>query len=344
MNMYIDKKKRQVKLSPVTIAMVGARGVGKTSLLASMGNAIAEITRQTHFSFGPNPAGDTQRIMNDRLLELKQLSRGASLNVAPGGIAGSVVKQEYEFEIRSSLGDVFDELVLPLNFIDFPGGWFRGEDGMGGEVQSTLKQADASVIAIDAPAMMAGRDKDDLINRPEDIVSLYNEIKIGLESKKSRDEDHTVILVLIRADEFLHKGRLEEMYQKVAERYRKLIDLLHSRHINVFCTAVETIGNVEFSFYNRGSDGSPKPEFVRLTTKEFSPNNCDVPLRLVAAHSLISTLKFASEHCENYGAWETLKDLLGSSDLEIRRATYNEVLRILQVMSKSIPETKYKQL
>lgn len=343
--MYIDKKKRQVKLSPVTIAMVGARGVGKTSLLASMGNAIAEITRQTHFSFGPNPAGDTQRIMNDRLLELKQLSpRGDSLNITQGGIAGSVVKQEYEFEIRSSLCDVFGELIVSLNFIDFPGGWFRGEDGKGGEVQSTLKQADASVIAIDAPAMMAGRDKDDLINRPEDIISLYNEIKIGLEFKKSRDEDHTVILVLIRAEEFLHKGRLEEMYQKVAERYRKLIDLLHSRHINVFCTAVETIGNVAFSYYDRGSDGLPEPKFVRLTTKEFSPNNCDVPLRLVAAHSLISTLKFALAQCENPSMWESWKDLFGCADLEIRRATYNEVLRILQVMSKSIPETKYKQL
>ncbi len=98
----------------LNIAMLGASGVGKTSLLTAMYKEFAHTLGKTNLLFKPEP--ETFDRLNDRLAELKSLSEDFD---ASAGIETSEVAYNYVFD----LGKKGNKPEFRLKFQDYPGDW-----------------------------------------------------------------------------------------------------------------------------------------------------------------------------------------------------------------------------
>ena len=102
------------------ITMLGPRGVGKTSLLASMYNEF-DVAVKNIGGLTLIPSTETSRILSERLAELKRQTAvlSSGYDSSGTGVSGTAVSREFLFE----LGLIAKPMELKLIFTDFPGGF-----------------------------------------------------------------------------------------------------------------------------------------------------------------------------------------------------------------------------
>ncbi|MDR0871242.1 MAG: hypothetical protein LBN39_10675 [Planctomycetaceae bacterium] len=271
------------------IAMVGPRGVGKTSVLVSMYDELEEELAD----YGCNFVAEnrTARMLNEQRRILTTTASGRKLRMNNKvGIKASTELREYDFSLNITGNK---GATLNLQFVDMPGEWYLKSDS---KMVDVLSQSRASLWVIDATALMEDDgDYNSSINEPK---SIYNAFKMAF---KDRDSGrHDIIMVLARAETYLQQdrngnNRREELLQKLSHTYKDHIKRLRSQLkdnfddlIDVCC--VETMGNAYFSHFKDADTENPQAEFILDTKKGYAPNGCSRPLRaallLTLAHAL----------------------------------------------------------
>ena len=269
-------------LNPITISMVGPRGVGKTSLLASMYSQLQEIGAgfATGDAFDDGRTQEKLEIAHGKLIKL---AMGRSIRTDKSvGIPAGVEKDEYWFQAVTQVDAFYGRkvFVLPFHFVDFPGGWFTKAGPGRKAVKECLGSSLLSYLAVDAPAVMAEDDIHNEHNMPMSIQSLYEDSRGDLAG-------HAVILTLIRGEKFIHEGRQKELVEKTRKRYRGLARALKNADIQLVGTIIETVGGVHFrNFEEDQNTGYMVHEFIN-TGEGYKPKNCQVPLQLGLARSSI---------------------------------------------------------
>ncbi len=224
----------------VHVGMLGARGVGKTSLLTVMWHCFSETIGQVDL-----------QLLADLESEAKLAARLADLESFPEavkeggvGLEGDQVHTEYNFE----LGRKAKSASLRTVFHDYPGSYLletaAREDRQ--FVQELANKCAAVLIPVDAPAMMEldGR-WHKKINRPSQISGILQRAYQDLKTPR------LVILAPVRCEKYVQGDKGDEMLQTLRREYRAMLEHLDCpalrERVAVVVTPIQTVGAVQFS-------------------------------------------------------------------------------------------------
>lgn len=281
------------------IAMLGPRGVGKTSLLTAMYEQFEHTIGKTNLQLTPDL--ESSAILQERLGELKSLTDNFE---AKGGIEGTESPRSFIF----ALGKKGAKASVQLHFQDFPGGYFDTKSAPEDKkyVEELLRESVAVLIAIDAPALMEDEGKwHDAINRPQQITNFFQRVYQDLKSPK------LVIFAPVRCEKYLEDlTSANTLLKRIKDKYAKLLDLFSSDALLPWIvsvvTPVQTVGTVVFSKI-REIDGTPHFYFRKTEhDAEYSPKDSEQPLRYL----LRFVLKLHLDN-KNWGFFNPIRVWLG---------------------------------
>ena len=261
------------------ITMLGATGVGKTSLLAAIYDQFQDNLGRANFQLTPDGASGAK--LEERLKELQNLPDRFETKGWTPRTQGS---KSYTFE----LGKKGANPSLKLHFVDYPGEWHesKASDENQKKVEDFLRESVAVIIAIDTPALMEkpeGKDKigkwHKEVNTIAAIKELFERVYRNLSSPK------LVILAPVRCEKYVQdEKKAAELLRRVKDGYSNLINHFSSEtlltKVAVVVTPVQTVGNVWFSRIDKDENGKPKFMFTKTRDKtKYSPKDSEQPLR-----------------------------------------------------------------
>ena len=309
------------EFTPIPICFVGARGVGKTSLLASMHYEIKKggVDSISIDHVNSEKGAETLIALDEAYMDMLDMIEDTEKGqiVQNGGISGSQDLNIYEFMGKHKIkdgsvtgiifGEPFKEFRFPFHFIDLPGGWYTDSDCHKDEVNEVLVNSVASFVAVDTPALMKGVATCERNNKIMKIESWYDNLKDVLAAN-----GHAVIFVLSKAEKYWND--FDGLKQKMEECYGSLITKLKNAGVDVYATKIKTLGGIEFSHYDR--ERLPSGERVDharfMRTGNYKPENCATPLQLALKHGLVHVAKNLPD-----GPWDKIAKWLGLSNREL---------------------------
>ncbi len=304
---------------PLNICFVGPRGVGKTSMLASMSQELKKGRCSDIFIDQQTTAGrftskilggaweDMLSIFDDTEMGqmVKARGLGGTSNAYTGEDAGG---REFIFTGRFSKKAAFKtkSFLYPFRFIDLPGKWYDhdADEKETDKVNKILGSSMVSFLTVDTPAMMKGMSMHVRKNRPDKIYDFYNTAMPSFQHNF-----HLVVIVLARCEAYWDKKEL--LLEKVKDRYADVISLLQKNEIPIAVVPVQTLGGIKFQEYN------PEGEAQFIRTGMYKPDNCVTPLRLALTGGLINSIIKMKEGRD--GLLDELSDLFGCSHYDIAR-------------------------
>lgn len=262
----------------LNVTMLGPRGVGKTTLLASMYNEFDNTV--VNIGLTLTPSEETSNILQQRLAELKQQTEVFS---ATGGIDGTNTPKDFIF----GLGMTGKPPELTLKFKDFPGGFIKDHPK---DVKAFLDEADVILLAIDTPALMEAKGIwHEKINSPQMITDLFKHIVQNLDNKT---KTKLLIMVPVKCETYIQTdAEAKKMLMRLKEGYAPLLNLLKTDHllnqIAVVAAPVQTLGSVRFTRIEETEPGEPR-FFFRKTSPHalYSPQDVDQILRYTLGFSI----------------------------------------------------------
>lgn len=289
-----DKVKEKIEsaVSPknpsMKVCMMGARGVGKTSVLTSMFynlNAVNE-TSNLHLVTAKDPktnSNTTEIQIVDRYKELNGMFQVAdkSGDVKNSGISGDFEVREYNFKF----GTKGKEAKIDLTIKDFPGEFVKDQPD---EVMSFIDESNAVIIAIDTPHLI---ENDGIFCEAKNSSELISDFII--KTFAELNEDKLVLLVPLKCEKYYRENRMDEVCEAVQKHYAKLIDFFVNgsarRHIACAVTPILTVGDVVFKEFIKdengevktiGADKLPARAVYTYVSREakYSPMYCEQPL------------------------------------------------------------------
>lgn len=223
-------KKKPAKT--IKITLLGARGAGKTSLLAGI-----------YETFGPHAKNWFLQLIPDRTTAialseaLKSLTSSVE-RITVGGYTGTQQSRTYDF----NLGLPYRDGVIKLEFRDYPGEWFQDLQ-KSKDILRYVIESDVVLWAIDAAAIMEAHGSyDEQFNNTLNIRSLVAEAL----TQSPQGHKKLFLLVPIKCETYLQTGKVKDLLDLVEERFACNIKGQNS-HIGVAITCVQTLGNVRFN-------------------------------------------------------------------------------------------------
>lgn len=276
------------------VAMFGARGVGKTSVLTSMYNNMNKAIEDTAFHIIADSGTDF--LLAGKTDDLKRMFfYGNDVNDAVlAGIAGDSVESTFVFDF----GMKTENISIGLEIKDFPGEYIRREKEI---VKQYLRESNAILIAIDTPHMM---ECDGIFNegknRTSEITGFFKEV-LNQES-----DSKLIMLVPLKCEKYYHEGKISQVTQMVEQTYAELIDFLSMKEkvkdssnvseegrrykFATVITPILTVGEIVFDGFQM-EDGKPAevlfegnrvPKQVNYKYQkpgaQYSPKYCEQPL------------------------------------------------------------------
>lgn len=306
------------EFTPIPICFVGARGVGKTSLLASMHYEIKKggVDSISIDHVNSEKGAETLIALDEAYMDMLDMIEDTEKGqiVQNGGISGSQDLNIYEFIGKHKIEDKsfirlsdFKEFRFPFHFIDLPGGWYTDTDSHKDEINEVLVNSVASFVAVDTPALMKGVATCERNNKIMKIESWYDNLKDVLAAN-----GHAVIFVLSKAEKYWNN--FDGLKQKMEECYGSLITKLKNAGVDVYATKIKTLGGIEFSHYDRErlSTGERVDHARFMRTGNYKPENCATPLQLALKHGLVQVAKKLPK-----GALDVVVEFLGMSNREL---------------------------
>lgn len=280
-------------VTPIKFCFVGPRGVGKTSLLASMyqqikDKQISNVYIDIDTDLGARTNAELANALDAMAGMIEDTDKGSFVEV--GGIGGSQEEKEFEFTGDYTVEDTsfirtskYKRFRFHFRFVDMPGGWYEngGEEHME-DVKAHLLSSQVSFLAVDTPSLMEGGAPMLRNNKVSAISGWYNSFASDLGA-----ENHTVIMVLSRCEAYW--SRKEEMLAAVQQHYGAMINRLQGNGVAVFVTWVKTLGGIEFSHFAKVVDAAGNKisvaKFIR--NGDYSPENCATPMQLALKYGLV---------------------------------------------------------
>ena len=268
-------------MQELKITMLGARGVGKTTLLTAMYEQFESNIGNTNLQLTPDD--ESAAILQDRLIELKSLvdvfeARGRVGIQGTEAMAGPESLRSFSF----GLGKKGEAPSLNLRFYDYPGGYHATHASKEEKefVKKILQESTAVIIPIDAPSLMEKNGKfHEKINRPQQIKALFNAAYQNLNSPR------LVIFAPVKCEKYLKNNKTaKELLEKVKQEYAPLLEHFNSPSLNSWVasviTPVQTVGSVIFSRMQVDSENNPHFYFRKTRhDAQYSPVDSEQPLR-----------------------------------------------------------------
>lgn len=288
---------KKTKLEPprltMRVCMLGARGVGKTSVITSMYNSQKAAVSGTNLFLMAN--GATQTVLeNKRTLLAKMFTgvHGEDSPVIESGLPGDSAESLFQF----TYGMNSERINIDLEIRDYPGEYMRTEPET---VAGYIQEADAVLIAIDTPCMMEAEGRYHEGKNQSKLVMDFLMENLSSESEK------LVLLVPLKCEKYYLDGQIDLVTDQVRKSYAPLITHLKNQRNegtgkkNVCCAIapIQTLGGIRFDSFEQAEgggireiatrEGQPLPAGIRYrytaSNAEYMPKNCEQPLYYLLA-------------------------------------------------------------
>ncbi|MBW4643960.1 MAG: hypothetical protein KME23_13385 [Goleter apudmare HA4340-LM2] len=255
------------------ITMLGASGVGKTSLLTAMYEQFESNIGKTNLQLTPDL--NSSALLQERLAELKTLPDSFETK---GWMQNTEDYKSFFFE----LGKKGAKPSLKLHFQDYPGEYLSSTKSPVEEkerIENFVRESAAIIIAIDAPALMEKNGQwHESINKPQLITNYFQRAYQELDSPR------LVILAPVRCEKYVQNEQsAAELINQVKTGYAKLLADLKTgemqSQVAVVITPVQTVGSV---FFSRIEINGKEPLFIFRKTShdaKYNPKDSEQPLR-----------------------------------------------------------------
>ncbi len=255
----------------VQILMFGRTNVGKTSLLASMFNAL-----QTNAGFSDLTTISRESHELDETLErLKKFIRTLKAG-RPVGIPSTPTRREYTFTFNLSNLDH----SLEVKFVDMPGEWLDAPDKRQEWIQ-LLRTSDIIINVISAPAMMEhDREYNEDINKPSRFNEYLGEAFGGRHGTGTKK----VFLVPTKCEKYADGP--EEMHGVLKMVYANQRAQIRAKKHLCYLLPVNTLGAVVFDQFVL-DEGTPIDKYkMKGDSTKWEPKNNDVLVAYILHHCI----------------------------------------------------------
>ena len=249
------------------ITMLGPRGVGKTSLLASLYDQFQAVSGQASLVMTADE--DTRSVLQEYREQLREFARGGPDRKS--GIEGNLGIREHRI-LLGTAGRRVPQLMLC--FTDIPGEWLSNGSSQTAEVIEKIDRSAVLFIAIDSPALMErGGRYHESVNKPGLVADFVREVA-------AKGGDLLVMMVPLKCEKYANQyNGMRELRGRIHESYNDLIAQLgglEGASTGIVLTPVQTVGSMVFLRFN--TDGIE--EFrLRHLGASYSPVDTDQPLR-----------------------------------------------------------------
>lgn len=282
-DVIVGKKMTEKPVMKVT--MLGARGVGKTSVLTSMYNNMNTAVNETRLHILADE--DTAHILDDKTVALKHMfaDRNELSDSVQPGIAGDSKVSKFTFDFGMNT----QQINMGLELQDYPGEYVKLHPDT---VKQYIAESNAIIVAIDTPHMMeCGGRYNEGKNFPSLITGFFKE------ALDASSDEKLIMLVPLKCEKYYHEGRIGEVTEQVCETYRELIRFLKDRENGLadkfacVITPIQTLGQIVFDSFQTLPDGqvdevlidgNPVPKKVSYRYLRggavYAPVYCEQPL------------------------------------------------------------------
>ncbi|MEA3314385.1 MAG: hypothetical protein U9Q30_00835 [Campylobacterota bacterium] len=265
------------KETTINITMIGASGVGKTTLLTSMYN---EFNRD--FSYGNHlkltADEDTQMKLDKKLSMLVSQINDDDIVMTPQ-LEGTDKVEEFKFVLSRHIKS---KERLNLLFRDFPGGYLKTQRN---KVREIIEKSQIILIPIDTSALMEEQSRfNELVNNTNSILEMYQDLTSLFERR-----ERLIIFVPLKSEKSLYaKENIFEIFEK---KYQGILDFFDGDTVrkknSVIFTPIKTLGSIFFSKIDDSNKQIPKFVYkARVANPQYLPENCDQPLRYIVSFAL----------------------------------------------------------
>lgn len=219
------------------VAMMGPRGAGKTTILASIFSNAVEDFAPTRLYLRGKANTPGVAILIQRKNELSDIfSREGDI----AGVTASNKKDIISFEIGIKGGDP----VVNIDIKDFPGEYLRNKVD---EVNSYIEESDIILLAIDTAYLMEGDAVlNEEMNKVELVTKFFNDNPGPVRNK-------LVLLVPLKCEKYFKEGDIDEVTVKVVRTYSKLLEFFKKSNIACAVTPIQTLGDVIFDKFEENT-------------------------------------------------------------------------------------------
>ena len=255
----------------INVLMLGASGVGKSSMIAAMYD---EMRRNASLDVHLKCATPgLQKQLQSKLDAMKNAS--GTINNKEG-IEGTSGKTSYEFNLSAS---VSEKSKLGIRFTDIPGGWVE-DDNKEADLQNELCNSHIIMLPIHAPAMMEQEGfNHKKINKPDEIQWFLSE--------QIFQRQVLILLAPVKCESYMLKQRTL-LLQRIQEVYEPLISgMKNNPHVALAITPIETMGNMRFESWKGEQD-----YYYRVGRQAYAPRFVEQPLCYALSFSLNMYLNY----------------------------------------------------
>lgn len=269
--------------SGFSIAVLGGRGVGKTSMLTAMSHDFERSVDDVSLQLNASP--QTRLTMDQRLYQLMRVAGCTDASIDPGkmGIGGTAIADEYTFQLKHLPSDTSFDLI----FHDYPGGYLQDLNRCS-YIRNVLAPASVILVAFDTPALMQlNGEEHEAINMPSNLKNVLAAIL----STRS-DLRRLVMFVPMRCERWLVSNKSALLYEAFLMRFQSMIKLLsyYKNSIDVLYSPIQTLGSVQFQRYHER-----RALFERIDSRSFAPVDCEQILRYTIRHLLLRCQSLAED-------------------------------------------------
>ncbi|GAA1004368.1 hypothetical protein Aple_082770 [Acrocarpospora pleiomorpha] len=292
----------------IDVTMLGAVGVGKTTLLASMYEQFGNVIGTADLALVAERATSVtlQGYIND-------LHRVTDTVRAKDGLAGTGEVREYLFQVgRKGRPPLFD-----LRFTDYPGKYLISPEIDGSNMfDRAMNRADVVVVAIDTPALMERDGRyHNFVNAPGIVIDTIMRMV-------SIDTPRLILLAPLKCEKWMATpDGANELADRVHHAYRPLISQLGGGAVRArtacVLTPVQTVGSVIFTRLEEEQTGHPIFHFrLKKAGLKYAPMDTDQLLRY-ALRFIINKYR-----TNDRGLVKTLWESIIGTDLALVNAVY----------------------
>lgn len=286
------------------ITMLGARGVGKTSVLTSMYNNMNTAVNDTRLHIVADSGTDS--ILHRKTDDLKKMFfNGNSINdEVQSGIAGDSTVSTFEFDFGMNT----EKINMGLEIKDYPGEYVRLEPDT---VKRYIEESNAILVAVDTPHLM---ECDGKYNEGKNYTSVIT--NFFKETLNSESSEKLIMLVPLKCEKYYHNGEIDDVKEKIKETYAELLDFLKDKNntnglkgkFACVITPILTVGEIIFDGFSESdgvideievSDGIAIPQKVNYKYLKagaaYSPEYCEQPLYYLLSFISKQYLKLKDE-------------------------------------------------
>lgn len=280
-------------MSEFQVTMLGASGVGKTTLLLAMYEQLHLIARDIGFDLIPEE--ETQKILDKYLAQLQALPNEMKANERDKGVRGTRAAAGPDSLPKYIFDLVNERTKIRLIFRDYPGGYLTSNNNEEREfVKQLIQNSQGVIITIDTPAMLEPKRENfqdrrnwdisdnsgrwhEARNQPQEVLDLFKG------ACTNRLDPKIVILAPVKCETYLQTPEsCNKLIDYIKEKYALLLAFLQGRSqdIAVITAPVETVGCLHFWRYEIEEFTRPRFWFRKTSIDAvYAPKNGDELLR-----------------------------------------------------------------